>query len=136
MASAKTHTEKGNYDRAITDFDEAIRLDPKVAVSFYRRGLAYDHQGQHNRAIADFDEAIRLDPNFTQAIKSRAEAIALMASRVTNKLAASGVINEIQRWLDRRPARNLVNNKARPSDNPKTVLIKIAINMVTNRLPQ
>ena len=102
MASAKTHTEKGNYDRAITDFDEAIRLDPKVAVSFYRRGLAYDHQGQHNRAIADFDEAIRLDPNFTQAIKSRAEAIALMASRVTNKLAASGVINEIQRWLDQK----------------------------------
>ena len=44
MASAKTHTEKGNYDRAITDFDEAIRLDPKVAVSFYRRGLAYDHR--------------------------------------------------------------------------------------------
>ncbi len=136
MASAKTHIEKGNYDQAIAHFDEAIRLDPKVAVPFYGRGLAYDHQGQHDRAIADFDEAIRLDakdadffvargkayiskgqdvraiadydeairlnPNFTQAIKNRAEARALVVSSVTNKLEASGVINEIQRWLDQK----------------------------------
>jgi tetratricopeptide (TPR) repeat protein len=29
---------KGNLDRAIADYDEAIRLDPKYALAYYNRG--------------------------------------------------------------------------------------------------
>ena len=32
---------KGEYDRAIADFNEAIRLDPKYAVAYNNRGEAY-----------------------------------------------------------------------------------------------
>src|SRR5450830_460290 len=32
---------KGDNDRAIADFDAAIRLDPKYAFAFYNRGLAW-----------------------------------------------------------------------------------------------
>src|SRR5262245_38906590 len=54
--------KKDHYDRAMRDFDEAIRLNPKDA-SYYRpRGYAYYHKGDYDRAIRDFDEAIRLDP--------------------------------------------------------------------------
>src|SRR5262245_35394391 len=31
---------KGDMDRAIQDYDQAIRLDPKVDIPFYNRGLA------------------------------------------------------------------------------------------------
>ena len=53
---------KGDYDRAIADFTEAIRVDPKLATAFSNRGLAYEKKGSYDRAIADYNEAIRLNP--------------------------------------------------------------------------
>jgi len=42
----------------------AIRLDPKVAASYYyARGNARHDKRDNDRAIADFSEAIRLKPN-------------------------------------------------------------------------
>jgi len=63
--------EKGQYDRAIQDFDEAIRLDPNYPDAFNNRGVAWSGKGQVDRAIADFDQAIRLDPNYAIAIYNR-----------------------------------------------------------------
>jgi tetratricopeptide (TPR) repeat protein len=54
---------KGEHDRAIQDYDEAIKLNPNLAIAFYNRGLAYGAKGQHDRAIQDFDQAIRLNPS-------------------------------------------------------------------------
>jgi tetratricopeptide (TPR) repeat protein len=56
------YDSNGEHDRAIADYDEAIRLDPKNADTYVNRGLAYDRKGEHDRAIADYDEAIRLNP--------------------------------------------------------------------------
>ena len=53
---------KRDYDRAIADFDQAIKLDPNCAVAYHDRGLAYRDKGDNDRAIADFDQAIKLDP--------------------------------------------------------------------------
>ena len=50
----------GQYQRAIEDWDEAIRLDPQYADAYYMRGEAYYDLGQYERAIQDYDEAIRL----------------------------------------------------------------------------
>ena len=41
--------DKGDDDRAIADFNEAIRLDPKFAYAYSSRGLAYDHKGDSPR---------------------------------------------------------------------------------------
>ena len=35
------HTAKGDYDRAIPDFDKSIKLDPTNAKPFNNRGAAY-----------------------------------------------------------------------------------------------
>ncbi|MFL6950578.1 MAG: tetratricopeptide repeat protein, partial [Xanthobacteraceae bacterium] len=56
------HRQKGDYDRAIADFSEAIRLDPKDAAVYNNRGNAWRAKGDNDRAIADYNEAIRLDP--------------------------------------------------------------------------
>src|SRR5262249_12062973 len=53
---------KGDFDRAVADFDEAIRLEPKNALLFNARGVAYSAKRDYGRAMADFDEAIRLEP--------------------------------------------------------------------------
>lgn len=54
----------GQLDRAIADYDTAIKLDPKFhdGKLYFNRGVAYWHKGRMNLAIADFTEAIRLNP--------------------------------------------------------------------------
>jgi tetratricopeptide (TPR) repeat protein len=65
------YLDKGQYDRAIQDFDQAIRLNPNYAGAFNNRGHAYDEKGQPDRAIQDYDQAIRLGPNFVVAFSNR-----------------------------------------------------------------
>jgi tetratricopeptide (TPR) repeat protein len=66
------HAEKGDYDKAIADFTEAIRLDPKLAIAFADRAISYAIKGEHDKAIADFTQAIRLDPKDALAYSNRA----------------------------------------------------------------
>ncbi len=60
-----------DLDRAMADYNEAIRLDPKLAVAFSDRGLAFQAQGDHQRAMADFNQAIELDPKLALAYNNR-----------------------------------------------------------------
>jgi tetratricopeptide (TPR) repeat protein len=52
----------GAYDRAIANFSDAIRFDPRNALAFYYRGLTYAKKGDNDRAIVDYSEALRIDP--------------------------------------------------------------------------
>ena len=54
--------KKGEYDKAISDFTEAIKLNPKHADIYYSRGLAYNIKGQNGNAISDCTKAIKLNP--------------------------------------------------------------------------
>jgi lipoprotein NlpI len=66
--------DKRDFDHAIQDYDEAIRLNPDLAVSFYGRGDSYDHKGDFDHAIQDESEAIRLNPKFSYAYDARGRA--------------------------------------------------------------
>jgi len=54
--------QKGEFDKALDDYSEAIRLDPKQARAYNNRGLAYQAKGDLDQAIADFNQALRLEP--------------------------------------------------------------------------
>ena len=68
------YQRKDDLDRAIADYSEAIRLDPKYAEAYYGRGLTYRNKGDVERAIADYSEAIRLDPKLAAAYNNRGNA--------------------------------------------------------------
>lgn len=56
------HFRLRHFDLAIRDYDAAIAADPKVASSFYVRGLAKARQGDQRGADADLAAATTLDP--------------------------------------------------------------------------
>jgi tetratricopeptide (TPR) repeat protein len=64
----------GQYQRAIEDFNEAIRLKPDLDTAYNNRGVAYINLGQYQRAIEDFNEAIHLKPDNVEAYNGRGAA--------------------------------------------------------------
>jgi tetratricopeptide (TPR) repeat protein len=67
---AVAHTERGvafvtllDYDRALQDFDEAIRADPKLARAFANRGAVRGARQDFDRAIEDFSQVVKLAPS-------------------------------------------------------------------------
>jgi tetratricopeptide (TPR) repeat protein len=55
---------RDDLDAAISEFKEAIRIDPDNAGFHFNLGLIYQAQGNPDPAIAEFKEAGRLDPDF------------------------------------------------------------------------
>jgi tetratricopeptide (TPR) repeat protein len=52
---------KGNRDRAMADFTDAIRLDPDNSLAYSNRGILWREKRDIDRAIADFSDAIRIE---------------------------------------------------------------------------
>jgi len=65
------YKRKGQWDRAIADYSEAIRLNPNDAQVLSNRGNAFYYKGQLDRAIEDYDDAIRLQPDLAEAYGNR-----------------------------------------------------------------
>jgi tetratricopeptide (TPR) repeat protein len=53
---------------------KTVRLDPKHAVSYYKRGLARLKGGDVENAIADFSQAVKFDPKHLNAYFARGAA--------------------------------------------------------------
>jgi len=68
------YRKKGYYGWAFTDYDKAIKLNPKDALAYNNRGNAYHNKGQFDRAIADYDKAIKLNPKDAIAYYNRGNA--------------------------------------------------------------
>jgi tetratricopeptide (TPR) repeat protein len=63
--------EKGDFDGAIREYTEAIRLSPKCAKGYCMRGIAWKSRGNLDKAISDQTEAIRLKPKYAEAYRMR-----------------------------------------------------------------
>jgi tetratricopeptide (TPR) repeat protein len=50
-----------DFDGAVAEMDEALRLDPKEPNLYFMRAAAYRAKKDFDKAIADIDEAIQLD---------------------------------------------------------------------------
>lgn len=59
------------YDIAIENFNEAIRIDPNHAEAYQYRGAAYAKMEDWDTAIENYNEAIKFDPGYALAYYNR-----------------------------------------------------------------
>lgn len=63
---------KMDYDKAIVDYDKAIKINPNDDLSFYNRGFAWGAKRDYKKAIEDYDTVIRLNSKNSNAYFIRA----------------------------------------------------------------
>jgi tetratricopeptide (TPR) repeat protein len=64
----------GEYDRLIADYDQIIELEPENFQAYILRGIAHGGKGQYDQAIDNYNEALRLQPNDPGAYANRGVA--------------------------------------------------------------
>ena len=74
FARGNAYAAKSEPDRALSDFNAAIAIEPHDARFFNNRALMYEAKGDLDHAIADFDEALRLEPNNVAVLVNRGRA--------------------------------------------------------------
>jgi tetratricopeptide (TPR) repeat protein len=77
LARAELRRKSDQFDLAVQDCSEAIRLDP-APQAFDCRGNALAADKKYLAALDDFDRAIKLDPKYVQAFADRAATFGLM----------------------------------------------------------
>ena len=66
--------EKGNFQEAISLYNEAIQIKPDLSWAYNNRGVVYDDLGNYQQAIADYNKAIEFDPKYAGAYSNRGNA--------------------------------------------------------------
>jgi len=84
---AIAYNAAGQYQQAIADDDEAIRLTPSSDIAFGNRGATYANMGNFSAAIRDYDSAIALKPSFARAFSNRCFARAALGQALDQALA-------------------------------------------------
>lgn len=77
----RAYNGKGQYDKAIADYTETIKLLPGDPVAYNNRGFAYNKKGQRNKAVADATKAIEIKPDYAYAYSNRCWAYQKLGQR-------------------------------------------------------
>jgi tetratricopeptide (TPR) repeat protein len=64
-------SNRNDWDTAIQEFTDSIRMYPKFVEAYKNRGLAYFNKKDYDRAIADYTEAIKIGQTDTSTYSER-----------------------------------------------------------------
>ena len=73
---SRTLVRERQFERALGDLDQALRLNPRDAKTHQSRAAVYAASGDQARAIEDYSAAIRFDPHYALAYQGRGDAYA------------------------------------------------------------
>ena len=80
---AEIWEQKGDYAKAVADYDAGLGRDPKVWAGRMQRGLALAKLGDDARALQALDEAIKTDPKILRNVQQR-ECVRTQAQTTPN----------------------------------------------------
>ena len=87
LISGNQKYEQGNFQGAIADYNQALRIDPNDAQAYNNRGNAKYDLKDYAGAMGDFNEAIRIDPNNPTAYTNRGVTRIYLNSDVQGAIA-------------------------------------------------
>jgi tetratricopeptide (TPR) repeat protein len=76
IESGKKYLAKQDYSRALLQFENAVKANPKNAEAYYQAGLAYLKLHNYGKAGAFFKKATELDPHHSDAQIQMAQLLA------------------------------------------------------------
>ncbi len=71
LTRGNSYFQKGDYDRAITEYTKALDKVSDAFGAYHNRGLAYGIKGQYDQAISDYTKAIEINPKYVDAYHNR-----------------------------------------------------------------
>lgn len=66
--------EKGDFDKAIENYNMAIVLNPNFSEAYFNRGLSYYNKKDFDKSIADYTHSAELDPRNAVIYNNRGDA--------------------------------------------------------------
>jgi tetratricopeptide (TPR) repeat protein len=87
---------KNELERALQDYDQAIRFNPANAGAYINRGTILAERGDHEAALKDYDEALRFNPKYVEALYNRGVSL-----RETGRPELAG--REFEKALELKP---------------------------------
>lgn len=69
-----TYAKSGEHKKAISHYDETLRLNPNVRSAYINRGSSKAELGENEEAVADYNVALGFDPRDANAYYNRATA--------------------------------------------------------------
>ncbi|HEX5442719.1 MAG TPA: tetratricopeptide repeat protein [Pirellulales bacterium] len=73
-ARGNFYLQKKDYDRALADYNQSLRLRPDNAYAWNNAGVTRRAKGDYDKAIENLTRAISIDPAYPNAYESRAHA--------------------------------------------------------------
>lgn len=68
--------QNNQLDKALADYNEALKMNPNYHLSLNNRGKIYFDRGQVELAMADFNKCLSIAPEFVNALSNRGAAFA------------------------------------------------------------
>ncbi|MBI5359800.1 MAG: tetratricopeptide repeat protein [Planctomycetes bacterium] len=65
------HSQKGDWQNALTDYDKEVSLLPDNPQALNNRGSAYQQLRYFDEALADYSKALQIDPYYTELYINR-----------------------------------------------------------------
>ena len=66
-----------DFENAVQDEAEAIRLDPKLARAYFLRGAAFGDLGNSASAVSDIVTAVDLDPSLDRYVSTKGKTASI-----------------------------------------------------------
>jgi Tfp pilus assembly protein PilF len=70
---AEAYVAAGDRQRALDDYNDALKLAPENAKLYYNRGVFYAMQPDGEAALRDLNTALSINPKFVAALQQRAK---------------------------------------------------------------
>jgi Flp pilus assembly protein TadD len=94
---------EGNHPEAIRYFDQAIEIDPSLAMAWHDRGICLRELGKDEEALKNIDKACELEPDNEEFLFNRAELLKRIGILRGQKKAIAAAVRTYNRVLEINP---------------------------------